>query len=72
MLWLITKKGYSESQANSAINAIKFYFEKVLLQPKIVVDLPRPKKPLLMPAVLGREVSARSFRKPRILNIDAC
>ena len=54
MLWLITKKGYGESQGNSAINALKFYFEKVLLQPKIVFDLPRPKKPLLLPAVLGK------------------
>lgn len=55
LLWLITKQDYGESQANSAVNAIKFYFEKVLLQPKIVVDLPRPRKPLLLPAVLGKE-----------------
>jgi integrase/recombinase XerD len=55
MLWLITKQGYQESQANTAINAIKFYFEKVLLQPKVVYDLPRPKKPLVLPKVLGRK-----------------
>jgi site-specific recombinase XerD len=55
MLWLITKQGYQESQANTAINAIKFYFEKVLLQPRVVYDLPRPKKPLVLPKVLGRK-----------------
>jgi site-specific recombinase XerD len=54
MLWLITKRGYGESQANSAVNAIKFYFEQVLLLPRIVVDLPRPKRPLLLPSVLGK------------------
>jgi integrase/recombinase XerD len=59
MLWLITKQGYKESQANTAINAIKFYFEKVLLQPRIVIDLPRPKKPLLLPIVLGRKSISR-------------
>ncbi len=55
MLWLITKQGYQESQANTAINAIKFYFEKVLLMPRVVYDLPRPKKPLVLPKVLGRK-----------------
>ena len=54
MLWLITKQGYGESQANSAVNAIKYYFEKVLLQPQIVIDLPRPRKPLQLPNVLGK------------------
>jgi len=59
MLGLITKQGYGESQANSAVNAIKFYFEKVLLQPTIVLDLPRPRKPLLLPSVLGKASISR-------------
>ena len=54
MLWLITRKGYGESHANTAVNAIKFYFEKVLLAPRMVYDLPRPKKPLLLPRVMGK------------------
>jgi len=54
MLWLITKQGYGESHANSAVNAIKYYFEKVLLQPQVVIDLPRPRKPLQLPNVLGK------------------
>jgi integrase/recombinase XerD len=63
MLWLITKQGYGESQANSAVNAIKFYFEKVLLQPTIVMDLPRPKKPILLPSVLGKASIGRIISK---------
>jgi site-specific recombinase XerD len=55
MLWLITKQGYGESQANTAINAIKFFFEKVLQHKRTVYDLPRPKKPLLLPRVLAKE-----------------
>jgi integrase/recombinase XerD len=63
MLWLIREQGYGESQANSAINAIKFYFEKVLDRPRIVVDLPRPKKPLLLPRVLGKPSVERIIRE---------
>lgn len=63
MLWLITKQGYGESQANSAVNAIKFYFERVLLQPKIVMDLPRPKKPVLLPSVYGKASISRIISK---------
>jgi site-specific recombinase XerD len=63
MLWLIRDQGYGESQANSAINAIKFYFEKVLDRPRIVVDLPRPKKPLLLPRVLGKPSIERIIRE---------
>jgi len=59
LLWLITKKGYGESHANTAVNAIKFYFEKVLLQPRVVYDLPRPKKPLVLPKVMAKESITR-------------
>jgi integrase/recombinase XerD len=59
LLWLITKKGYGESHANTAVNAIKFYFEKVLLQPRVVYELPRPKKPLVLPKVMGKESITR-------------
>jgi site-specific recombinase XerD len=53
-LWLLKEQDYGESQLNTAINAVKFYFEKVLLEPRRVFDLPRPKKPLLLPQVLGK------------------
>jgi integrase/recombinase XerD len=43
----------SENAIHSRLNAIKFYFEKALKRPKIVWDIPRPKKPVLMPQVLS-------------------
>jgi site-specific recombinase XerD len=50
-------------QVHTAINAIKFYFEKVILRPRIVVDLPRPKKPLLLPKVMGKKSIGRIIRE---------
>jgi len=55
ILYLLQKKNYSESQAHTAINAIKFYFEKVLNRPQIVVHIPRPKKPWQLPKVHAAE-----------------
>jgi integrase/recombinase XerD len=46
---------HSETQIHSAINAIKFYFEKVLGNDKTYYDLPRPKKPKQLPDVLAEE-----------------
>lgn len=43
----------SENLIHSRINALKFYFEKVLHQQKIFFDIPRPKKPLLLPKALS-------------------
>lgn len=43
----------SENQVHVRINAIKFYFEKVLKQPIIVLDIPRPKTPSLLPKVMA-------------------
>ena len=45
----------SENQIHSRINALKFYFEKVLHQEKLFFDIPRPKKPLLLPKSLSAE-----------------
>ena len=43
----------SENQIHSRMNAVKFYFEKVLHQDKMFFDIPRPKKPLLLPKALN-------------------
>jgi len=45
----------SENQIHSRMNAIKFYFEKVLHQEKMFFDIPRPKKPQLLPKALNTE-----------------
>lgn len=55
LLWLLKKKNYSEMHLHTAINAIKFYFEKVLNRPRTVYEIPRPKKPFTLPAVHGQQ-----------------
>ena len=61
LLFLLQKKEYSEMQAHTAVNAIKFYFEKALNKPRIVVNIPRPKKPLILPRVLAKEKIAETI-----------
>ncbi|MEO5648099.1 MAG: tyrosine-type recombinase/integrase, partial [Chitinophagaceae bacterium] len=51
ILWLIKEKKASEARLHSAINALKFFFEKVLLREKFFINIPRPKKPMTLPAV---------------------
>jgi integrase/recombinase XerD len=63
LLWLIQQKKYSEAQVHTAINAIKFYFEKVLHQPKVVYQLPRPVKPLQLPRVHAKEQVEQMINK---------
>ena len=43
---------YAENTLHSRINGIKFYYEKVLLQPQLLLELPRPKKQLILPKAL--------------------
>ena len=51
ILWQLQVKKVSEAKANSSLNALKFYFEKVLYKPKIFVEIPRPKMPMQLPTV---------------------
>ena len=55
LLWQLQTQKKSENKVHSSINAIKFYFEKVLYKPKIFVEIPRPKKPFLLPQVLSAQ-----------------
>ncbi|MCK4879681.1 MAG: tyrosine-type recombinase/integrase [Bacteroidales bacterium] len=52
ILRLIRIKGISPSQQNQRINAIKFYYEKVLGQEKRFYTIERPKKSRTLPKVL--------------------
>ena len=57
LLWLIQHQGYGESKIHTTINALKFYYEQVLLRPKFFIEVPRPKKPFKLPSVhSGNEV----------------
>lgn len=55
LLWLLEKQGCSETKVHTVVNALKFYFEKVLGRDKEFYDLPRPKKPFKLPAILAEE-----------------
>ena len=55
LLYLIQKQKVSASSQNQAINAIKFYYEKILQQPKMVFNIERPRKAKLLPKVLSKE-----------------
>lgn len=44
----------SHSYINQAISSLKFLFYKILNKPKIIIDIPRPKKENKLPEVLSR------------------
>ncbi len=51
----------SENTLHSRINALKFYYEQVLKREKFFWEIPRPKKPLLLPKVLGEDELRKLF-----------
>lgn len=55
LLWFLQVKGCTEHYMHVLINAMKFYFEKVLGRDPEHIDLPRPRKPLQLPVVLAEE-----------------
>jgi integrase/recombinase XerD len=61
ILNLITSKNISISQQNQRINAIKFYYEKVLGREKQYYELHRPKKEHKLPKVLSKQEVKRIF-----------
>ncbi len=63
LLWLLEKQGHSETKVHTTVNTIKFYFEQVLGKEKAFYDLPRPKKPFKLPAVLAEEEIIKLIQK---------
>ncbi len=55
ILDLMKQKKISVSQQNQRINAIKFYYEKVLNREKVKYGIKRPKKEKKLPTVLSKE-----------------
>ena len=54
-LYCHQKLKLSESEIHSRINAVKFYFEQVLRRDKMFFDIPRPKKPFILPKMLDKK-----------------
>lgn len=55
LLFIVEQKKLSRSAQNTAINAIKFFYEKVLKQERKVYYLERPMKEFRLPDVLSQE-----------------
>jgi site-specific recombinase XerD len=62
ILYCINTLQLSENTIHSRLNALKFYYEQVLKREKIFVEIPRPKKPFILPKVLGEQEMSRLFR----------
>jgi site-specific recombinase XerD len=60
-LYCINTLKLSENTLHSRMNAIKFYFEQVLKREKIFVEIPRPKKRIILPNVLAIEQIEKLF-----------
>lgn len=56
-----TGLGLSENTLHSRINALKFYYEQVLKREQFFWEIPRPKKQLVLPKVLGEDELRRLF-----------
>ena len=58
----LIQKGYSKSSQNQHINAIKFYYEKVLGKKREFYYVERPRKDRKLPVVLSKEEVQRLFQ----------
>lgn len=61
LLYCFEKLGLSENTLHSRINALKFFYEQVLMRPRFFWDIPRPKRPLQLPKLLNEGELARLF-----------
>lgn len=61
MVYAMEKEGISENTAHSRLNALKFYFEKVLGGEKFFWEIPRPKRRIQLPKLLNENEIARLF-----------
>lgn len=61
-VYCFEKLKLTENTLHSRINAVKFYFEQVLGKEKFFWEIPRPKKPLELPNVLGEKEITRLFK----------
>lgn len=61
LVYCYEKLNLSENTLHSRINAMKFYYEQVLGREKFFWEIPRPKKPLLLPKILNEVELSRLF-----------
>jgi integrase/recombinase XerD len=61
ILFCIEKQKLSENLIHSRLNAIKFYFEKVLHRQRFMMEIPRPKKHKQLPKVISVQHLKKMF-----------
>ncbi len=54
-------EGLKENTIHSRLNAIKFYYEQVLKKERFLFEIPRPKKPLILPKLLNEQELKKLF-----------
>ena len=59
LVFCYEKSGLKENTLHSRINAMKFYYEKVLGREKFFWEIPRPKKPFQLPKLLNENELAK-------------
>jgi integrase/recombinase XerD len=69
--YCISNLQLSENTVHSRLNALKFLYEQVLGQEKFFVEIPRPKKHLQLPKVLGETELRKLFNAPKNLKHKA-
>ncbi len=65
--YMVTKYKLGESKQNNIINAIKFYYEKVLGLPREYYDIQRPKKAKQLPNTLSKDEVMKLINSPKNL-----
>lgn len=55
LIYCIEVSQLKENTLHSRINAIKFYYEKVLFKEKLFLEIPRPKKHRILPKSLNKD-----------------
>ena len=69
--YCISELKLTENTVHSRLNALKFLYEQVLRHEKFFIEIPRPKKHLQLPKVLGEEELRRLFSAPKNLKHKA-
>lgn len=63
LYYCATQLKLKERKLNGKMNALKFYFEQVRNQPKMFLEIPRPKKPSTLPKMLSKSEVKRLLQQ---------
>ncbi len=61
LLYCTNELKLSENTLHSRLNALKFYFEQVLKRERFFIEIPRPKRPSILPKVINAKDIKKLF-----------